>query len=276
MDRGGINRRNPRNWTSSNGSPDRPRGAGGGRDSLEITTPSRDVSLPPSRVLSPAPPTSLYASMHPFVFVAVLYTIYIYLSPYPLQSLDRIIQLKFIYSKCFVRIVFERELLLLPSKYSLVAANPKNRVSRPASNSTNSFSSSIFLTRRSFVPPFDIYREFVSMDRWSNEIERRKRRDRGKRRWKRHLEETRKIIHPPTTRQKMLLFRSSFDFSILFSISRPRFLAEQRGFFRRNKLTLELFASLLSRPRFEFLVFPSLPPTRFPRIPPGLEISSIV
>lgn len=126
MDRGGINRRNPRNWTSSNGSPDRPRGAGGGRDSLEITTPSRDVSLPPSRVLSPAPPTSLYASMHPFVFVAVLYTIYIYLSPYSLQSLDRIIQLKFIYSKCFVRIfVLERELLLLPSKYSFVAANPK-------------------------------------------------------------------------------------------------------------------------------------------------------
>lgn len=50
-------------------------------------------------------------------------------------------------------------------------------------------------------------------------------------------------------------------------------------FFRPNKLTLELFVSPLSRPRFEFLYFPppSLPPTRFPRIPPNqAQVSSIV
>lgn len=137
-----LTRRNPRNWICSNGSLDRPRGAGGGRDSLEITTPSRDVS--PSRVLSRAPPTSLYASMHPFVFVAVLYTI----SPYPLQSLDRIIELKFIYPKCFVRIVLERERNAI--EIFVRRREIQKAVSRPVSNSTNSSS---LPPVRYFLPP---------------------------------------------------------------------------------------------------------------------------
>lgn len=66
MDRGGIN--GIRGIALPRTDLRQPRGARGGRDSLEITTPSRDVSLSLSLscALSRVPPTSLYASMHPF------------------------------------------------------------------------------------------------------------------------------------------------------------------------------------------------------------------
>lgn len=65
MDRGGIN--GIRGIALPRTDPRQPRGARGGRDSLEITTPSRDDLSPSlSRALSRVPPTSLYASMHPF------------------------------------------------------------------------------------------------------------------------------------------------------------------------------------------------------------------
>lgn len=65
MDRGGIN--GIRGIALPRTDLRQPRGARGGRDSLEITTPSRDDLSPSlSRALSRVPPTSLYASMHPF------------------------------------------------------------------------------------------------------------------------------------------------------------------------------------------------------------------
>lgn len=95
MDRGSIN--GIRGIALPRTDPRQPRGARGGRDSLEITTPSRDVSL--SLSLSRVPPTSLYASMHPFelfVFVsriiaiiAFIYSyiyIYIYKECFPSES----------------------------------------------------------------------------------------------------------------------------------------------------------------------------------------------
>lgn len=81
MDRGSIN--GIRGIALPRTDPRQPRGARGGRDSLEITTPSRDVSL--SLSLSRVPPTSLYASMHPFelfVFVSRIIAIIAFIYSY--------------------------------------------------------------------------------------------------------------------------------------------------------------------------------------------------
>lgn len=89
MDRGGIN--GIRGIALPRTDLRQPRGARGGRDSLEITTPSRDDLSPSlSRALSRVPPTSLYASMHPFA--ARLRFAY-------LHNYIAIIAFKFIYSK---------------------------------------------------------------------------------------------------------------------------------------------------------------------------------